>query len=160
MTMICQWIWLHLKQSAFWQGPMHVVNHWCCPIWTGFQISRTSPSDFEWCQRQGTGELRSDWWPHQQYALEHYPEKAQSCALFYWSIHQAPSGTNWRSNSSSKLSHCLYTWLSICSCFVREMLLGSWICQLSMAAIFLPMQNTSGPLWSDTFLVFHPCTTA
>jgi len=129
---------------------MHVVNHWCRPIWTGFQISRTSPSDFEWCQCQRAGKLRSDlaensaiqrssdWWPHQQYALEHYPEKAQSCALFSWSIHQAPSGTNWRSDSSSKLSHYLYTWLSICSCLVRKMLLGSWICQLSMATIFSP----------------------
>jgi hypothetical protein len=39
------------------------------------------------------------------------------------------------------------------------MLLGSWICRLSMAAISLPMQNTLGPLWFDSFLVFHPCTT-
>ncbi len=37
------------KTVNFWQGPMHAVNHWCCPIWTGLQISGTMPSDFEWC---------------------------------------------------------------------------------------------------------------
>ncbi len=170
--MICQWIWLHLKQSTFWQGPMHVVNHLCCPIWTGLQISRTAPSNFKWCKRQRARKLRSNlaknikvqhssnWWPHQQYALEHYPKKAQSCALFSWSIHQVPLSTDWRSDSSSKLSHYLYTWLSICSCLIFEMFLGFWIYRLSMVAIFLHVQNTSRPLWFNPFLVFHPCMTA
>ncbi len=147
---------------------MHAVNHWCCPIWIGLQISGTTPSDFEWCQRQRVWELRSDLVElnvrqigglinNMHWSVK---KKTQSYALFSWSIHQAPLGNDWRLDSSSKLSHYLYTLLSICSCFVCEMLLGSWICRLSMATISLPVQNTSGPLWSDPFLVFHPCTTA